>query len=90
MPVTLTVMPADCAVSEGLPPSPYLALLGVGAICGVSSGAVSGTASPESAIGGVLSGCLVAFCDLRGPSCECQPSPAPGSKPPISVKTSTL
>lgn len=51
MPVTLTVMPADCPVSEGLPPSRYLALLGVGALCGVSSGAVSGTASPESAIG---------------------------------------
>jgi hypothetical protein len=45
MPVTLTVMPADCPVSEGLPASRYLALLGVGAICGVSSGAVSGTAS---------------------------------------------
>ena len=44
-------MPADCPVSEGLPPSPYLALLGVGAISGVISGAVSGTASPESAIG---------------------------------------
>ena len=51
MPVTLTVMPADCAVSEGLPASPYLALLGVGAISGVISGAVSGTASGESAIG---------------------------------------
>ena len=35
MPVTLTVMPADCAVSEGLPPSPYLALLGVAVISGV-------------------------------------------------------
>ncbi len=52
MPVTLTVMPADCPVSEGLPPSRYLALLGVGAISGVISGAVSGTASGESAIGG--------------------------------------
>ena len=51
MPVTLTVMPADCAVSEGLPASRYVALLGVGAIGGVISGAVSGTASPESAIG---------------------------------------
>jgi hypothetical protein len=51
MPVTLTVMPADCAVSEGLPFSRYVALLGVGAICAVSSGAVSGTASGESAIG---------------------------------------
>jgi len=50
MAVTLTVMPADCPVSEGLPPSPYLALLGVGVISGVISGAVSGTASPESAI----------------------------------------
>ena len=69
MPVTLTVMPADCAVSEGLPASRYLALLGVGVISGVSSGAVSGTASPESAIGWLLSGCLSAFCDLRGPSC---------------------
>jgi len=51
MPVTLTVMPADCLVSEGLPPSRYLALLGVGVISGVISGAVSGTASGESAIG---------------------------------------
>jgi len=51
MPVTLTLMPADCPLSEGLPASRYLALLGVGAICGVSSGAVSGTASGESAIG---------------------------------------
>ena len=49
--MTLTVMPADCPVSEGLLPSPYLALLGVGAICGVISGAVSGIASPESALG---------------------------------------
>jgi len=49
-------MPADCPVSEGLLPSPYLALLGVGAICGVISGAVSGTASPESAIGGAAIG----------------------------------
>ena len=56
MPVTLTVMPADCPVSEGLPPSRYLGLLGVGAICGVISGAVSGTASPESAIGGAAIG----------------------------------
>lgn len=45
-------MPADCPVSEGLPPSPYLALLGVGAISGVISGAVSGTASGEPAICG--------------------------------------
>ena len=52
MPVTLTVMRADCPVSEGLPPSRYLALLGVGAISGVISGAVPGTASGESAIGG--------------------------------------
>ena len=43
-------MPADCAVSEGLPAWRFLALLGVGAICGVSC-AVSGTASPEFAIG---------------------------------------
>lgn len=49
MPVTLTVMPADFAVSEGLPASGYVALLGVGVISGVISGAVSGTASPESA-----------------------------------------
>ena len=56
MPVTLTLMPADCAVSEGLPASRYLALLGVGAICGVSSGAVSGTASGESASRGAAIG----------------------------------
>jgi hypothetical protein len=56
MPVTLTVMPADCAVSEGLPASRYLGLLGVGVISGVSSGAVSGTASGESAIGGAAIG----------------------------------
>jgi len=58
MPVTLTVMPADCPVSEGLPASRYLALLGVGAISGVISGAVSGTASGESAIGGAAIGLL--------------------------------
>ncbi len=46
------MIPADDPVSEGFAPLPYLALLGVGAICGVISGAVSGTASPESAIGG--------------------------------------
>lgn len=51
------MIPADCPVSEGLAPLPYLALLGVGAICGVISGAVSGTASPESAIGGMRSLC---------------------------------
>jgi hypothetical protein len=56
MPVTLTVMPADCPVSEGLPPSPYLALQGVGVISGVSSGAVSGTASGESANRGAAIG----------------------------------
>jgi hypothetical protein len=44
-------MPADCPVSEGLPPSRYVALLGVGVISGMISGAVSGTPSPESAIG---------------------------------------
>ena len=44
-------MPANCLVSEGLDSSRYLALLGVEAISGVISGAVSGTASPESAIG---------------------------------------
>ena len=43
--------PADCPVSEGLPPSRYVALLGVGVISGMISGAVSGTPSPESAIG---------------------------------------
>ncbi len=42
-------MPADCPVSEGLPPSRYVALLGVGVISGVISGAVSGTPSGESA-----------------------------------------
>ena len=52
MPVTLTVMPADSPISEGLASSPSLALLGVGGISGVISGAVSGTAPPESAIGG--------------------------------------
>jgi hypothetical protein len=56
MPVTLTVMPADCPVSEGLPASGYLALQGVGVISGVISGAVSATASPESAIGGAAIG----------------------------------
>ena len=44
-------MPADCRVSEGLPPSRYVALLGVGVISGMISGAVSGTPSGESAIG---------------------------------------
>jgi uncharacterized membrane protein len=66
-------MPADCAVSEGLPASRYVALLGAGAMCGVISGAVSGSASGESAAG-LLSGCLAAFCEVRGLSCECQPS----------------
>lgn len=56
--MTLTVIPADCPVSEGLACSPYLALLGVGAISAVISGAVSGTASPESAIGGSAIGVL--------------------------------
>jgi len=46
------VIAADFPVSEGWASSPYLALLGVGAISGVISGAVSATASPESAIGG--------------------------------------
>jgi len=51
MPVRLTVRPAGCPVSEGLPPSRYVALLGVGVISGVISGAVCGTPSGESAIG---------------------------------------
>jgi uncharacterized membrane protein len=71
--VTLTVMRADCAVSDGLPPSRYVALLGVGVISGVISGAVSGSASGKSAAG-LLSGCLAAFCEVGGLSCECQPS----------------
>lgn len=45
-------MPADCPVSEGLPPWRYVALLAVGVISGVISGAVSGTPSGESAICG--------------------------------------
>jgi len=45
------VRPAGCPVSEGLPPSRYVALLGVGVISGVISGAVCGTPSGESAIG---------------------------------------
>ena len=73
MPVTLTVMSADCPISEGLPPSRYVALLGVGVISGVISGAVSGTAYGESAAR-LLSGCLAAFCEVRGLSGECQPS----------------
>lgn len=56
--MTLTVKPADCPVSQGLASSPYLALLGVRAISGVISGAVSATASPESAIGGGAIGVL--------------------------------
>ena len=54
MAVTLTVMPADCPVSEGLPPLPYLVLLGVGVISGVIPGAVCGAASPESAGGAAI------------------------------------
>ncbi|MEG4022159.1 hypothetical protein [Microcoleus sp. S13C4] len=51
------MIPADCPVSEGLAPLPYLALLGVGGVSGVISGALSGTASPECAIGGMRSLC---------------------------------
>ena len=51
------MIPADCPVSEGLAPLPYLALLRVGGVSGVISGAVSGTASPECAIGGMRSLC---------------------------------
>jgi hypothetical protein len=47
-------MPADCPVSEGLPASRYVALLGVGVISGVISGAVCATASGESAGGAAI------------------------------------